>query len=87
MPGWDELEAPIGQDVRDAQQGRDDLNRLVMRVFTSEDGAKLLEWLVQAYVDVPVAVPGADPSHAFYAEGQRSVVRDIKARIQLARKL
>lgn len=87
MPGWDELEAPIGQDVRDAQQGRDDLNRLVMRVFTSEDGAKLLEWLVQAYVDVPVAVPGADPSHAFYAEGQRSVVRDIKARISLARKL
>lgn len=87
MPGWDELEAPIGQDVRDAQQGRDDLNRLVLRVFTSEDGAKLLEWLVQAYVDVPVAVPGADPSHAFYAEGQRSVVRDIKARISLARKL
>lgn len=87
MPGWDELEAPIGQDVRDAQQGRDDLNRLVLRVFTSEDGAKLLDWLVQAYVDVPVAVPGADPSHAFYAEGQRSVVRDIKARISLARKL
>lgn len=87
MPGWDELEAPIGQDVRDAQQGRDDLNRLVLRVFASEDGAKLLDWLVQAYVDVPVAVPGADPSHAFYAEGQRSVVRDIKARISLARKL
>lgn len=87
MPGWDELEAPVGQDVRDAQQGRDDLNRLVMRVFTSEDGAKLLDWLVQAYVDVPVAVPGADSSHAFYAEGQRSVVRDIKARISLARKL
>jgi hypothetical protein len=87
MPGWDELEALMGQDVRDAQQGRDDLNRLVMRVFTSEDGAKLLEWLEQTYVDVPVAVPGADPSHAFYAEGQRSVVRDIKARISLARKL
>lgn len=87
MSGWDELEALMGQDVRDAQQGRDDLNRLVMRVFTSEDGTKLLEWLEQTYVDVPVAVPGADPSHAFYAEGQRSVVRDIKARISLARKL
>ena len=87
MAGWDELEAPVGQDVRDAQQGRDDLNRLVMRVFTSEDGQKLLDWLEQVYVDVPVAVPGADPSHAFYAEGQRSVVRDIKARISLARKL
>lgn len=87
MPGWDELEAPVGQDLRDAQQVRDDLNRLVLRVFTAEDGVKLLEWLEQAYVDVPVAVPGADPSYAFFAEGQRSVVRDIKARISQARKL
>lgn len=87
MAGWDELEAVDGQDVRDAQQVRDDHNRLVMRVFTTEDGAKLLDWLSQVYVDVPVAVPGTDPSHAFYAEGQRSVVMDIKARISLARKL
>jgi hypothetical protein len=87
MPGWDELEEPVPADNRDVQQGRDDLSKLVLRVFTSEDGAKLLEWLEQTYVDVPVAVPGNDPSYAFYADGQRSVVRDIKARIQIARKL
>jgi len=87
MPGWDELDDPVTPDIRDAQQGRDDLNKLVLRVFTSEDGAKLLEWLEQAYVDVPVAVPGTDPSYAYYADGQRSVIRDFKARIQLARKL
>lgn len=87
MPGWDELEEPAPADSRDLQQSRDDLSKLVMRVFTSEDGAKLLEWLEQTYVDVPVAVPGNDPSYAFYADGQRSVVRDIKARIQIARKL
>jgi hypothetical protein len=87
MPGWDELDDPVTPDIRDAQQGRDDLNKLVLRVFTSEDGAKLLSWLKQMYVDVPIAVPGADPSHAFFAEGQRSVVRDIEARINQARKL
>jgi hypothetical protein len=87
MPGWDELEEPVPADNRDVQQSRDDLSKLVLRVFTSEDGAKLLEWLEQTYVDVPVAVPGNDPSYAFYADGQRSVVRDIKARIQIARKL
>jgi hypothetical protein len=87
MPGWDELEDPVPSDARDVQQGRDDLNKLVLRVFTSEDGAKLLEWLEQAYVDVPVAVPGADSSYAYYADGQRFVVRDIKARISIARKL
>ena len=87
MPGWDELEDPVPSDARDVQQGRADLNKLVLRVFTSEDGAKLLEWLEQTYVDVPVAVPGADSSYAYYADGQRFVIRDIKARIQLARKL
>jgi hypothetical protein len=46
-----------------------------------------LEWLREMYVDVPVAVPGADPSHAFFAEGQRNVVRDLIARINQARKL
>lgn len=86
---WDELDA-IGQqteDIREVKQAREDLARLVLRVFTSEDGKKLLEWLKAVYVDVPIAVPGADPSHAFFAEGQRTVVRDIEARINQARKL
>lgn len=85
---WEELEA-IGQtdDIREATQKRDDLARLCLRVLGSEDGQKLLEWLREMYVDVPVAVPGADPSHAFYAEGQRNVVRDLIARVNQARKL
>ena len=85
---WDELDA-IGQtsDIREVDQKRDDLARLTVRVFGSEDGQKLLQWLRQMYVDVPVAVPGTDPSHAFFAEGQRTVVRDIEARIQQARNL
>lgn len=85
---WEELEA-IGQtpDVRDAQQQREDIARLCLRVFGSEDGQKLLGWLVSMYVNVPIAVPGTDPSHAFFAEGQRTVIRDIVARINQARKL
>jgi hypothetical protein len=85
---WDELDA-IGQpsDVREVQQQRDDLSRLTMRVFGSEDGQKLLQWMRDMYVNVPIAVPGTDPSHAFFAEGQRTVVRDIMARITQARKL
>jgi len=85
---WDELEA-IGQpsDVREVQQQRDDLSRLTLRVFGSEDGQKLLDWMRDMYVNVPIAVPGTDPSHAFFAEGQRTVVRDIMARLQQARKL
>lgn len=85
---WDELEA-IGQpsDVREVQQQRDDLSRLTLRVFGSEDGQKLLDWMRDMYVNVPIAVPGTDPSHAYFAEGQRTVVRDIEVRINTARNL
>jgi hypothetical protein len=85
---WDELDA-IGQpsDIREVDQKREDLVKLTLRVFGSEDGQKLLEWLKDMYVNVPIATPGTDPSYAFYAEGQRQVVRDIEVRINTARKL
>ena len=83
---WEDLETDQS-DIRDVTQVREDLARLCLRVFGDEDGQKLLAWLKEFYVDVPIAVPGADPSHAFFAEGQRNVVRDIEARINQARKL
>lgn len=83
---WDELDA-IPLDIRDVQQNRDDIDRLTLRVFGSEDGQKLLLWLKASFVDVPVAVPGTDPSFAYFADGQRDVVRGLIARIQRARKL
>lgn len=85
---WEDLEkADYAEDIREVKQQREDLARLTLRVFATEDGQKLLDWLRQMYVDVPVAVPGADPSHAFFAEGQRTVVREIIARINQARNL
>lgn len=88
MSGWDDLEAPdLADDIREAKQKREDNDRLTLRVFGTEDGQKFLQWLRQMYVDVPVAVPGTDPSHAYFAEGQRTVVRDIEARITRARNL
>jgi hypothetical protein len=87
LSGWDELEALATPDIREADQKRDETDRLMLRVLGSEDGQKLMAWMQQMYVDVPIAVPGTDPSHAYYADGQRSVVRDIQARIKRARNL
>lgn len=84
---WEDLETPVTPDIREASQQREDLARLCLRVFGDEDGQKLLKWMVDMYVNVPIAVPGTDPSHAFYAEGCRNVVRDIMARINQARNL
>jgi hypothetical protein len=68
---WEDLEAVQPEDIRTVNQNREDLSRLCLRVLGSEDGQKLMEWLRQMYVDVPVAVPGTDSSHAYFAEGQR----------------
>jgi len=87
MAGWDELDEPQAQSVQDVGQQREDIARLCLRVFGSGDGRKMLQWLQDVYVNVPIAVPGTDPSHAFFAEGQRNVIRDIEARINQARKL
>ena len=84
---WEVLE-DIGEtaDVREATQKREDTDRLVARVFCTDDGIQLLNCLKDVYVNVPIAVPGTDPSFAFYAEGCRNVIRDIEARIHRARK-
>ena len=87
MAGWEDLEQALPLDVRDVNQKRDDIDRLCLRVLGSEDGGKLLEWLRQAVVEQPVALPGSDPSYAYYREGQNSIVKDLEARLIRARKL
>lgn len=84
--GWEDLDS-VQTDIRDVTTKVDDLNRLCLRVFGDEDGQKLMEWLSEAYLNQPVAVPGSDPSFAFYREGQNSVIRDLIARITKARNL
>ena len=87
MAGWDDLEEPEAPIKHDVGQQREDIARLCLRVVGGGDGKKILEWLHSVYVDVPIAVPGTDSSHAFFAEGQRNVIRDIEARINQARKI
>ena len=86
MAGWDDLES-APKDIRKATQAVDDLNRLCLRVLGDEDGEAFIKWLVNTYLDQPVAVPGSDPSYAFYREGQNSVIRDLQARLIKARNL
>ena len=87
MAGWEDLEQALPLDVRDVKQKRDDLDRLCLRVLGNEDGKKLMEWLREAVVEQPVALPGSDPSYAYYREGQNSIVKDLEARLIRARKL
>jgi len=87
MAGWEDLEQALPLDIRDVNQKRDDIDRLCLRVLGDEDGEKLIKWLREAVVEQPVALPGSDPSYAYYREGQNSIVKDLQARLIRARKL
>ena len=86
IEGWEGLSSPATAPL-DVTQKKDDTDRLCLRIFGSEDGQQLMEWLIKTYTDQPVAVPGADASYAYFREGQNSVVRDLVARIIRARSL
>lgn len=86
MAGWEDLDA-IERGEGKPHDKNEDINRLILRVFASEEGQKLLAWWHENLLEQPVAVPGSTPDFAFYREGQNSVVRDIEARIKRARNL
>tara|TARA_R100000005_G_C4959511_1_gene176782 strand:+ start:183 stop:452 length:270 start_codon:yes stop_codon:yes gene_type:complete len=87
VEGWDGLRTVEPQTRKTQQDNQDDIDRLYLRVFGSEDGQKLHEHLRSLTIEQPTWYPGEDASHGFAREGQNSLVREIERRIQRARKL
>ena len=80
--GWDGLrEAEPKKQASDENE----LDLLITRVFSTEDGVKLLEWLRSITIEQPTWYPGEDPSHGFAREGQNSLVREEERGIKRAR--
>ena len=85
--GWDALRSVEPQSRLTQQDNQDDIDRLYLRVFASEDGQKLHEHLRSLTIEQPTWYPGEDASHGFAREGQNSLVREIEKRMQRARNL
>jgi len=65
----------------------DDIDRLYLRVFGSDDGQELLSHLRSLTIEQPTWYPGEEASHGYAREGQNSLVREIERRIRRASKL
>jgi len=85
--GWDGLRSVEPQFRKTQQDNQDDIDRLYLRVFGSEDGQELLTHLRSLTIEQPTWYPGEDASHGFAREGQNSLVREIEKRMQRARQL
>jgi hypothetical protein len=85
--GWDSLQS-INPNIAEKQQvDKDDIDRLYLRVFASDDGAKLLTHLRSLTIEQPTWYPGEEASHGYAREGQNSLVREIERRMKRARNL
>jgi hypothetical protein len=87
VEGWEGLQAVDPKIAEKQQVDKDDIDRLYLRVFASDDGAKLLTHLRSLTIEQPTWYPGEDASHGFAREGQNSLVREIERRIKRARNL
>ena len=79
MAGWEELEP---MNVVAIDRKKEDLDILIARTFSTENGQKVLAWLREQYLENPSWQPGAESSFGFFREGQNSVIRDIEKRIK-----
>ena len=79
---WDNLlQTP---ELSDDQTGNE-IDRLILRVFSTRDGKKLLTHFRQITIEQPTWFPGEDASHGYAREGQNSMIRDIERRMARAR--
>ena len=85
--GWEGLRTVEPQMRLTQQDNQDDIDRLYLRVFASEDGQELLTHLRSLTIEQPTWYPGESASHGYAREGQNSLVREIEKRMQRARQL
>jgi hypothetical protein len=84
MAGWDDLDA---MQAEFEPKPANDIDKLCLRVFGTEEGQKLLEWLRNQTIEQPCWGPGADASTGYFLEGRCSLVKEIESRIKRARNL
>ena len=84
MAGWDDLDA---MQAEFEPKPANDIDKLGLRVFGTEEGQKLLEWLRNQTIEQPCWGPGADASTGYFLEGRCSLVKEIESRIKRARNL
>ena len=82
--GWE------GIDVLDEKSiaSKDDqleLDKAFARTFETEEGRKVLKYLVTRTMHQPTWIPGGDTSFGFAREGQNSIIREIQTRIERAK--
>jgi hypothetical protein len=82
MSGWEELDSA---PPKAAPKEISDTDKLCLRVFSTEEGQKLLKWLREQTIEQHCWLPGAEASYGYFHEGRCNLVKEIETRVQRAR--
>jgi hypothetical protein len=83
--GWDGIEF---LDVKPKNETKDtelETNKAFARTFETEEGKKVLQFLINKTLQQPTWIPGGDNSYGYAREGQNSIIREIQQRIERAK--
>lgn len=88
-PAWNplgDIEAQAEEAAEARRELQNEFNKLHVRVFTTDDGKKLLDQYRSELIESPSFVPemGAENGAAlgFFREGQNSIIRQMTVRLK-----
>lgn len=78
-------EQPNIEQVEAAKQKEYETDVLFLKTFSTPTGKQVLEWLVTHTLDSPTWWPTQPKEFGYFREGQNSLMRQIKKKIQNAK--
>ena len=80
---------PNTSQIKAAKDKEHELDVQFLKTFSTPAGKEVLQWLISHTLDTPTWWPDADINKAtangFFREGQNSLIRQVKAKIQRAK--
>ena len=82
--GWEGIEV-LNEKPLPTKDNQLELDKAFARTFETEEGRKVLQFLISKTLHQPTWIPGGDTSFGFAREGQNSIIREIQTRIERAK--
>lgn len=83
--GWDGIEV-LDENPMNILDDQYSIDKSFARTFETEQGQKVLEFLISKTLAQPTWIPGSETSFGYAREGQNSIIREIQMRIARAKK-
>ena len=79
--GWEGVQV-LDQEPINNKDDQFAVDKSFARTFDTEEGKKVLDYLVSKTLNQPTWLPGGDHTFGYAREGQNSIIREIQMRIE-----